>query len=391
LIVVLSYFAFCFKEPPMKAWAGWISVLVVAILLHQDSTAVATPPWMSLLPFKRIDADPDRSYELTEEHGPWLILAASFADAGCEEQARDLVLELRKRYRLPAYIHRKEYDFTEPVQGRTINRYGEWARMVHAKAGRYEALAVLVGDFESLDDSNLEKTLEKIRYARPDCLELTPGKRSSQRFAALRELYRRANGNETKRNKGPMGHAFATPNPLVPPNYFAPQGIDDFVQSLNRGVKYSLLDNSGKYTVRVATFRGNETINQKEIQELQRDGRVSNKLELAADRAHRLTMALRAEGIEAYEFHDRHESIVTIGSFQSEGTPLSDGSIEINPAIHSIMKQYGAAQAPIAGRQELGLQPRAINGIAFDIQPMPIRVPRRSIAMDYLPGRSIFR
>ena len=72
MIVFLSYFAFCFKESPMKAWTGWISVLVVAILLHHARTEAATPPWMSLLPFKRIDSDPNKSYELTEEHGPWL-------------------------------------------------------------------------------------------------------------------------------------------------------------------------------------------------------------------------------------------------------------------------------------------------------------------------------
>ena len=44
-----------------------------------------------------------------------------------------------------------------------------------------------------------------------------------------------------------------------------------------------------------------------------------SKLEEAAYNAHLLVVALRKQGVEAYEFHDRHESLVTIGSFDSVG------------------------------------------------------------------------
>lgn len=366
----------------MKTRTGWRVVMWFLALALAAGPLAAAPPWSSLLPFKRIDADPQQSYELREEHGPWLILAASFAGEEADQQARELVLELRQRFRLPAYIHRQLYDFTEPVQGRTINRYGEWARMRYANASRYEAIAVLVGDFESVNDPALEKTLEKIKFARPDCLDIKKRQRSAQRFAALREWYRQVSSDPAKRSKGPMGSAFVTRNPLLPASYFVPEGVDTFVVQLNRGVKHSLLDNPGNYTVRVATFRGKDTINQREIQELARHSPPSNKLEIAAENAHRLTMALRERGEEAYEFHDRNESIVTIGSFQSEGTPLPDGAIEIDPGILRIMQTYGAARTPIPNQPLLGLQPRSLAGIPFDIQPMPIKVPRRSIAKD---------
>ena len=40
------------------------------------TAAVAAPPWATLVPFKKIDADPSKNYELEEKHGPWMIMAA---------------------------------------------------------------------------------------------------------------------------------------------------------------------------------------------------------------------------------------------------------------------------------------------------------------------------
>lgn len=268
----------------MKTWKGWFGLFIASVLLNSGGLALAESPLASLLPFKQIDADPNQAYALQEEHGPWLILAASFAGEGADRQAHELVMELRKRYKLPAYVHRQEYDFTEPVEGLTINRYGEKQRMRYANASRYDALGVLVGDFPSVDDAQLERTLDKIKHARPDCLDLKKRKTSTQNFVALREWYRRINGDEEKRSKGPMGNAFATRNPLLPATYFAPDGPDAFVTNLNRGVKFSLLDNPAAYTVRVATFRGKDTIKQQEIEEIQRAGKVTDRLEIAADK-----------------------------------------------------------------------------------------------------------
>ena len=124
-------------------------------------------------------------------------------------------------------------------------------------------------------------------------------------------------------------------------------------------------------------------MNSSEIDDIERTGMVSDKLELAADKAHRLTSALRARGVDAYEFHDRTESIVTVGSFDSVGEPRADGKIEIHPTVHKIMQMYGASRRQLPGVGTLGLQPRTLAGITFDVQPVPVEVPRRSIAADY--------
>ena len=359
-----------------------LALLSLVVLVVIATSGVAKPPWMSLMPFKRVEAEPGKSYELQEQHGPWLILAATFGGEAGERQAEELVLELRRRFKLPAYTHRQRYDYTDSVQGLTFDKYGDRKRMRYENRVRYDAIAVLVGDFDSIGNSKLEHTLDRIKHVRPDCLDITRPEGSSQHFAGLRNLYRKVSGDERKRNRGPMGSAFVTRNPLLPKEFFAPVGLDRFVLQLNRGVKFSLLDNPSPYTVRVATFRGQRTINQLKVQEIEQSGRLSDKLEIAADKANRLTRALRKRGEEAYEFHDRNESIVTIGGFETEGTPLPDGTVDINRAIHKIMKTYGAKPYQLPNGS-MGLQPRQLDGITFDVQPYPIAVPRRSIARDY--------
>lgn len=359
---------------------------VITLFLFSDAaTSRADKSWTSFIPFRKsVDADPAARYDLAEEHGPWLILAANFAGPGAAEQAHELVVELRKQFNLPAYIDQKEFDYTETIEGKSIDRYtGLPAKMKNANGSKFNAYAVLVGDFESSADPQLQKILEKLKYARPACLDLEKRESSTQRFAGFRELQRRMNGDAAKRKKGPMGNAFVTRNPHLPETFFAPGGLDDFVVELNRRVEHSLLNNPGRYTVKVASFGGKNTMNSKEIEELERSGKVTDKLDIAADKAHRLTVALRSRGVDAYEFHDRTESIVAVGSFDSVGEPRIDGKIEIHPAVHKIMQMYGASRRELPGGGSLGLQPRTLDGITFDVQPMPVEVPRRSIAADY--------
>jgi len=172
-----------------------------------------------------------------------------------------------------------------------------------------------------------------------------------------------------------------------------PRGVDSLVMSMNKGVKYSLLECPSKYSVRVATFRGNVILDQRKIRDIedQRSG-MKSKLATAAEKAHKLTLALRRQRVEAYEFHDRHESIVAVGSFEWVSAPRRDGKDELNPAVHRIMQVYGPRKQNLPGASGLaGLQPRSLDGIAFDIQPLPVQVPRRSIAADYVQANDTRR
>jgi hypothetical protein len=109
-------------------------LLTLAVNLSSAWTARAAKPWELLIPFKRVEADQNKSYELTEEDGPWMILAASFAGPGAKQQAEQLVYELRKEFKMEAFVHKQTYDFSKPVVGLGINRYGGPKVMRHANA-----------------------------------------------------------------------------------------------------------------------------------------------------------------------------------------------------------------------------------------------------------------
>ena len=137
-----------------------------------------------------------------------------------------------------------------------------------------------------------------------------------------------------------MRRAFFTRNPLLPREYFVPKGVDEFVVKMNQGVEHSLLACPGHYTVQIATFRG-KTILQTGREQPKEEGGIGwmwgkNKgepLVEAAENAHLLTETLRKKGYEAYEFHDRDESIVTIGSFEHVGERLPNGQLAPSPDV----------------------------------------------------------
>jgi hypothetical protein len=307
-----------------------------------------------------------------------MVLAATFSGDGADEQAHELVLELRRRYKLHAYMHKMRFDFGSDPDGRGLNRFGQRTKWTYRRGARAEEIAVLVGDFPRVDDPKAKQTLTKIKSARPDCLDVEKNKRTNQSLAAVRFIQRAMlkSGNR-KKKKGPMGHAFMVTNPLNNEPVAPQQGLDPLVVKMNRGVRHSLLDCPGTFTVQVAHFSGKVVVDQAEIKRIEsgEKGLDESRLHEAADKAHRLTEALRMKGYEAYEFHDRHSSIVTVGSFASVGTPRRDGKTEINPAIHRIMETFKGKQSPLGGPR----QPRWIVGIPLDVQPIPARVPKRSV------------
>jgi hypothetical protein len=352
------------------------------------AAAHAAPPWATLVSFNQVEADPDKEYALTENNGPFLIMACSFSGdrEHAEKQAKELVIELRKRYKLPAFVYKKTIDLGK-AQGRGLDGFGEPVQMKYRAGDKFDEVAVLVGEYSSIDDSDAQRTLKKVKYLKPKCLELEDGEKTNQTLAGWRltqqELSRIIGCK--KQEKGPMGHAMIAPNPLLPPGFFVQKGLDPFLVNLNKDLEYSLLKCPGKYTVQVATFKGQVFITPREIEEV-KDGhkKITNGLVDAANKATQLTQALRLKGFEAYEFHDRNASIVTIGSFNSVGTPLADGRIELNPTILRIMQNFGAKpvkdQINDPNSIALNAEPKSLVGINFDIQPLPVQVPKISLS-----------
>jgi hypothetical protein len=358
----------------------------------------AAPPWATLVPFKKVEADPRKSYELTESNGPWTIMCTSFAGPTAEQQANDLVLELRQKFRIEAYTFRQTFDFSEPdpTDGIGLNSYGEKRKMRYLHPAKFDEIAVCAGNFVSVDSPEVEKTLDVIKHAKPATLGEKYGEKSSQRWAGLRQFYNTVSRNPENRQKGPMGAAFVTRNPLLPEEYFNAQGLDPFLVEINQDLEFSLLNCPGAYTVRVATFRGVDTMKPAEFERLTSEQKGMSKIDLAAMKASAMCAALRARGIEAYEFHDRTESMVTIGSFKEYGSPRADGKTEINPAMHRIMQEFGPIKRNLPDGTQ-GLQARTEKvkgyqgGIPFDPQPWPVQVPRQTVGAAYNSSQSLFR
>ena len=348
--------------------------------------AAHAAPWDKLFSTSRTDADPKKTYSLSESNGPWMIMACSFSGPNAERQARDLVLELRQRYKLPAYQYEKKFDLGKDVVGLGVDEFGNPRKMRYARGkSEVQEIAVLVGDYASADDPDAQSLLKKLKVDQPKCLQIKDGQQTSQNLAALRAIQAQLlpDGNSRK-NYGPMGHAFVTTNPMLGAEFFAPGGVDELTLKANDGVKHCLLDCPGKYTVRVATFsaRGivakNENDLRKAMAALDQRSAEESELVQAAEKAHKLTEALRKRGVEAYEFHDRKESIVAVGGFESAGSTDANGGVHVDPAVAATIEKYRANVRVSSQFPQGQVVPQVIGGVQLDPQPKAIVVPKRN-------------
>jgi hypothetical protein len=398
----------------------WMFRLWAAVgALGVAGSTVEAAPWSDLISMKSVDTDPAKPYNIAEENGPWMIMACSFSGEGAEKQAGALVLELRKRYKIPAYVYLGRFDPGE-AQIRGFDKYGnpkkgeywKYRNPKNKEKSRHPELvevAVLAGNFRAADDAKAQKMLRTIKFARPQCLEVKEGQATNQTLTGWRlaqqEVYKMI--GSSKEQLGPMRHAFIAPNPILPPEYFNQRGLDEETIALNKGVPFSLLECPGSYTVQVATFKGSAVIKQAEIQAIQAGKKeMGSQLAAAAQEADALVKKLRELGYDAYQFHDRYSSIVTVGNFSSPGTTLPNGHIEFDPRITRTIEVFGGGapdpndplQAQVRSvsnamrAQQASVEaiaPKRINvgtfkepiWIPLDVQPMVVQVPKRPISM----------
>jgi hypothetical protein len=386
----------------------------------------AEPFWRQVIR-KRVDADPNGDYTLAESNGPWLIMAMSFNGDGGEAEARELVAELRSRYSLPAFYYAMTFKLEDQRPGRGIDNYGAPIKRRYQRGSQVLEHAVLVGEFQHIDDPAAQDLLDRIKILEPESLKVESGEATSQSLIAVRQLQRSVKQRLGKPvNRGPMGHAFLTRNPLLPKEYFAPVGVEPEVAKWNKEFEHSLLKCPGKYTIKVATFTGKTSL--KEANDVLADNQAVRRassddpLIKAIDKAHKLTVALRSKGWEAYEFHDRYESYVTVGSFDDLQRNEYGQLVPSTREAQIIVNTFGAStpnvgferatyQAIGADNEDIqkaeyteekvlnefeqrftnrigeamqGFHPKDFVGIPFDIQPTPIEAPKQSVSSAYV-------
>lgn len=348
---------------------------------------------------------------LKAEHGPWMVLAASFEGEGAKKKAVQLAAELREEYRLKAYCLPKMFDYTQTVAGVGFTPRGEQKKMKYQDDRVIESCAVLVGDFDSIEGEDIERALNHVRTIKPKFYaqggEASSAGDSSKIAAGdyrkwLEKLVVRKEEAKLK-DPGPMSKAFLVRNPLLPADYFKSPTVDKFVKDLNQQPtlkEFNLLNCKNNFTVRVLTLKGKTAYvswgRSSELDEAKSD------LEAAAEQAYLVTKVLRDAGYEAYQFHDRQESIVTIGGFDNLGKELADKSFQYDPAIQQIVdrfkgtdrvtqSKFGLTQTPrllfeLVDQNRVpeltkGTRPEQLEmfrklSVAFDIIPLPIAVPK---------------
>lgn len=355
-----------------------ISLQIIATCLLAISCSVASagrPNFLQKI-FKRSNGAPEPAKQLVKEDGPWLILAHTFVGSNSKTRAEQLASEIKQQLRLTAFVYNEKFDFTQnPGVTTAPNR-----RARYANEYSYEAHAVLVGEYDSVNHPSIDRDLKRLKSAdlavfrQANIAQETNAKTPVTTVKAMHKKLLERVGGTTK--KGPMANAFVTRNPMLPKDFFSAPEVDSFVKQLNEDKKFNLLECDGKYTVVVRTFEGQRALvdgnnGKKFIPNMRRLDRY------AADAAKMVT-ALRKDGEEAYQYHDRHRSLVTIGSFDSLGHELPNGGYQYEPAIMRVMEKYSALN-----RNRASMMPNS-NGVAahhvamipFDVQPKPIAVPK---------------
>jgi hypothetical protein len=358
---------------------------LTAITVCQSAALAEKPSLLKMFgreaPSQSVDG---KSLELTEAEGPWLILASTFVGEGSQKRAERLAEEIRSELKLPAYTYREKFDFTG-----SVNEDPNSSRKLrYANRYQYEAYAVLVGEYDTVEHPDLERDLKRVRTTSlpifEDTKEVAAETDRSTPATTVKAITNKIFGQAAKEGKlkgGPMSQAFVTRNPILPEEYFMSPPVDSFVRQMNEGLHHSLLDCKGKYTVVVKTFEGmSDIIDGKRDKDFEPSQTRLNKF---AANAEKMTNELRAKGVEAYQFHDRTRSIVTVGSFEELGRELPDGGFEYDSAIRSVMKEYSAFNvAPELARNvkkpTQGIVGNGVAMIPFDVQPTPIAVPRVS-------------
>ena len=351
---------------------------------------------------------------LTKEAGPWLIMCASFDGLDGRQQAINLADELRKTNGLTAYVYRQHFDFSADVADRGLGLAKPTTggrenvpkrKMKLLNQSEKTEYAVLVGNYKSDESSKAQRDLAIVKKLQPESMrtysaELGDTPQAGNRLRADSEALFGTNAGFKRMStsaadsKFPLRLAILVTNPMVPEQVRAQATVDHYILGLNRGRKYSLLNNPKPYTLKIASFSGEVIVrpqdSARESDRLWRNKKFSSKedtgLVQAAKRAKILTEYLRSKNVEAYVFHDRFSSYVCVGGF--DWVRKGDGPDAVaNPEVTQLAKVFAAK--PVGGGQvtTIRLPARLLEaGVTCDANPFTVAVPHKKGRVASLPS-----
>jgi hypothetical protein len=332
-----------------------------------------------------VDPDINKDIAVTPELGPWLVSITAYSGGRAPLQARQMVAELRGKYKLAAYVFTHGSDRRRQEQEwvkKRIEDQRAWLDKARQQYGEHEIqvlpirvkrllhvdehCAVLVGGYR--DEATARRALDEIRRLKPELIE--PAQRP---FLLETQYYGMDDPTTQKIRKGdgehggdhvfvnPFVKALVVPNPTAKHERPPVQDTQDLavLRRLNSGVPYSLLECPNRYTLAIKHFqtpielqtRGKSTA--AGFLSALHLGKAEPK-DYAADNAVNLAEALRKSGLEAYVLHTKFASLVTVGGYDSPDDP------RLRAMQQTLLTNLSALQAQIQ------LLP----------EPVPILIPR---------------
>jgi hypothetical protein len=268
-----------------------------------------------------VEADPNKTYYITPDVGAWVICAASYTGPEAAQKAHDLVLEIRRRYNLPAFIFSrgdKERREQEAEQARMKQLCPEG----HFRTVRIEEqYAVLIGGYKDIDSARKALTdVKKIKLTDKDKHLM------SVLFAGDAQT-----PTDTKASisgagyYNPLWDSFVAPNPTVAHERKVENKVDPLMKELNADESLSLLKCKQPWTLAVATFQGASVIQSESagtsfLNKIVGRG-AADTLSASAMNAHNFAEVLRKAHFDAYVLHLSKGSLVTVGGFASKDDP----------------------------------------------------------------------
>jgi hypothetical protein len=323
-----------------------------------------------------VETDPNKSYAITPEVGPWVIYATSYVGPDSETLAHEMVLEIRKHYNLEAWVFNRgeeerrkqqeelkkmheQYKYFDPQQQRMVSPPMRTVRV-------QQQCAVLIGGFRDFDTAS--RGLKTIKAIGKDSI------RDANNLGFTRKLLPmlmvvKPKENENGVDQGefapvsPFLNSFVTRNPVVPQTAKAqPKEDPAYLRKLNSGDSFSVFKCRKPYTLVVAAYQGASAFQAQSDSPSFLDKLLGTspgeKLEASAQNAHNFAEVLRKLNFEAYVLHMRGGSLVTIGGFDRPD----------DPRIQSLKEaMQGTGSTP-------GV--RVSQGAQMVPNPFPIEIPR---------------
>jgi hypothetical protein len=322
-----------------------------------------------------LEEEPDinQDIQVKKELGPWMIMVHAYSGPDAPVMARQMVMELRATYKLPAYTFsygaeekRKEYErkkaIIEKQREYLIKKGLPLDEKIRVRTMRTsEQVGVLIGGYGS--EEAAKHMVDQIRKLKP----LDPNKVMLDKRVIYVEEKKKDNSalSASKAMEGyvnPFLGAFVAHNPTV--KQVRPADWDKvdmtLLQKLNSRESFSLLNCKKPFTLVVKDFKTPTLFQQKAekgsfLETIGLGVKSGQREDAAATSAHNLAELLHKANLDVYVLHTKYTSIVCVGGYDSLDDPNMRSmanliETKVMPQIAQLFPQLpgqGIAQAKV--------------------------------------------